>query len=112
MGVIIHKGQKLSLQCVKAAKKAKQVLRQMAGVLHYRARATWITLYMAYQRCHLEYCIQAWSPWIVADRNVLETVQMKAVKMVSQLEGKDYKGRLEEVGFTALEERWKQGHRI
>ena len=84
----------------------------MAGVLHYRARATWITLYKTYERCHLEYCIQAWSPWIVADRNVLEMVQMRAVKMVSQLESKDYKGRLDEVGFTTLEERRKQGCRI
>ena len=57
----------------------------------------WIRLYKTYIRCHLEYCIQAWSPWTVADKEVLEKVQKRAVGLVSGLAGKTY------------EEKWNAG---
>ena len=63
-------------------------------------------------RCHLEYAVQAWNPWLQKDKDLLEAVQRRAVRMVSGLEGKDYLDRLKEVGLTTLEARRERGDMI
>jgi hypothetical protein len=112
VGVIIHNSLKPSAQCAKAAKKANQVLGQMARAFHYRDRVTWVRLYKTYVRCHLEYSVQAWCPWTQKDKDVLEMVQKRAVRMISGLQGKEYVDRLKEVGLTTLEARRDRGDLI
>jgi hypothetical protein len=62
VGVMVHNSLKPSTQCTKAAKKANQVLVQMACTFHFRDKVTWVKLYKTYIRCHLEYTVQAWCP--------------------------------------------------
>ena len=62
-------------------------------------------LYQQYIRPHLEFAVTAWSPWTVADKECLERVQMRAIKMVSGLISSDYHERLAELGMETLEER-------
>ena len=52
---------------------------------------------------HLEYCIQAWNPWLIKDKEILEKVQKRAISMTSGLSEK-----LREVGLTSLEESRKR----
>ena len=47
-------------------------------------------------------------PWTVADREVLEQVQKRAIRMVSGLSGREYEDRLAELVLTTLEERLHQ----
>ena len=54
-------------------------------------------------RPHVEFAVPAWSPWTVADIEVLEKVQQRAVKMISGLRGRTYEERLEELGMPSLE---------
>ena len=112
VGVIISNTLKPSAHCAKAAKKANQVLGQMSRGLHFRDKYTWIRLYCQYSRCHLDYCAQAYSPWTQADINLLESVQERAVRMVSGLKGKTYLDRLKEVGLTTLQDRRVRGDLI
>ena len=42
-------------------------------------------LYKQYVRPHLEFAVTAWSPWTEADKECLEKVQRRAVKMISGL---------------------------
>ena len=112
IGVIIHKSLKPTMQCAKAAKKANQVLGQMARSFHYRDRSVWINLYKKYVRPHLEFAVQAWSPWTKADKELIESVQQRAVRMVSGLKGKTYEDRLREIGLTTLEARRIRGDMI
>jgi hypothetical protein len=65
-------------------------------------------LYKQYVRPHLEFAIQAWSPWTQQDKETLEKVQRKVVGMVSGLKGTSYEQKLEELGLTTLEERRHQ----
>ena len=54
---------------------------------------------------HLEFAAPTWAPWTVADKQVLERVQERAVKMVSGLASQSYRDRLKELGMLSLEER-------
>ena len=112
VGVIIAENLKPSLQCAKAAQKANSVLGQLTRGVGYRDKECFINLYLTYVRPHLEYAVAAWSPWNQGDKEVLEGVQRRAVKMVTNLKGKTYHLRLEELGLTTLEERRERGDLI
>ena len=112
VGVIVHNSLKPSPMCAKAANKANQVLGQMARAIHFRDKDVWVKLYKTYVRCHLEYSIQAWCPHTQADKDLLEKVQRRAIRMVSGLEGRSYEDRLVECGLTTLEDRRQRGDMI
>ena len=69
-------------------------------------------LYCVYARHHLEYAVQSWSPWLIQDKEVLEKVQKRAIRMVSNLKGKTYEERLVEANMTTLETRRFRGDLI
>ena len=52
--------------------------------------------------------MQAWSPWTAHDKEALEKVQQRAVKLISGLRAREYEDRLKELGLTTLEERRHQ----
>ena len=60
----------------------------------------------------MEYAIQAWCPWTVGDKEVLEAVQRRAVKAVANLRGKTYNDRLRELNLDTLEDRRQRGDLI
>ncbi len=63
-------------------------------------------------RPHLEFAVPSWCPWLEADKEVLEKVQRRAIKMVSGLKSNTYEGRLRELGLTTLEERRHQADMV
>ena len=58
-----------------------------------------------YIRPHLEYCVQAWSPHLIKDIEVLERVQKAATNLVPELRKFAYNTRLQKLGITSLETR-------
>ena len=56
-------------------------------------------------RPHLEYCVSAWSPHYVKDRERLERVQHRFTRMVPGLKALEYEERLERLKLLTLEER-------
>ena len=112
VGVKISNNLKPSAQCQAAAKKANQLVGQMARSFTYRDRHNWIRLYKVYIRPHLEYAVQAWSPWLQKDINVLEDVQKRVVKMTSGLPSGTYEQKLSFLGLLSLEERRNRGDMI
>jgi hypothetical protein len=108
IGVCVSKNLKPSAQCAQAARTAQTVLSQLTRAFHYRDRYIFKKLYVQYVRPHLEFAATAWSPWLEADKAVLEKIQQRAVAMVSGLKGKTYEERLVELGLTTLEERRHQ----
>jgi hypothetical protein len=108
LGVLITDNLKPAAQCAKAAKTAQFVLGQITRAFRYRDRNVFMQLYKQYVRPHLEFAVQAWSPWQQADKDVLERVQRRAVAMVSGLQSQVYEDRLKELKMTTLEERRHQ----
>ena len=112
IGVIVQDTLKPSLHCAKAAAKANSVLGQISRAVLYRDSNTFVRLYIVYVRPVLEYCIQAVGPYSEADKLCLEKVQMRAVRMVSNLKRGTYEEKLKSLNLTTLEERRWRGDMI
>ena len=111
VGVVISKTLKPSLQCARAAKKANQILGMMSRAVTYRDKYTFSRLYKVYVRPHLQYCSSAWSPYTVTDKELLEKVQYRAVKMITNISG-TYEQKLKQLGLTTLEENRQRGDMV
>ena len=112
IGVMVQDSLKPSLHCSKAAAKANAVLGQISRAVLYRDSNTFIRLYIVYVRPVLEYCIQAVGPYAEGDKLCLERVQMRAVRMVSNIAKGTYEERLRALNLTTLEERRWRGDMI
>ena len=91
--------------------KGNQVLGQLLQTFTYRDRHTFVRLYQQYVRPHLEYCVQAWSPWLQQDIDLLENVQRRAVRSISGLSG-SYEEKLKELKMYSLKDRRTRGDMI
>ena len=108
LGVIMSRKLKPGQQCAKAARTAQMVLGQKMEGPDFCDKHVFVTLYKTYVRPHLEFAGQAWAPWTAADKDLLENVQRRAVRMVSGLKSANYEDRLRELDITTLEERRHQ----
>ena len=70
-----------------------------------------IPLNKAIVRPHLEYCIQAWNPYLRKDVDMFEKIQ-GATKLIPGLRDLTYEERLKECGLTTLETRRLRGDQI
>ena len=111
LGVMVHQSLKPSVQVAAAAKKANQVLGQILRAFTYRDKEHDIKLYTSRVRCHLEYAVQTWNPWLAKDIEVLESVQKRAVRQVRGLTG-SYEEKLKQCGLTLLKDRRLRGDLI
>ena len=66
IGVLMSNSLKTSLQCTQAANRAFAILKQITRAFMYRNRKVFLQLYKQFVRCHLEFAIPAWSPWLVS----------------------------------------------
>ena len=82
---------------------------QIRRTISNKETDTVITIYKATVRPHLEYCLQAWAPYLKKDVNALAQVQHRANKMITSLRKLPYEQRLKECKLTTLEERRKRG---
>ena len=108
LGMILDHTGKPSLQCAKAAQKGNQVLGQLLRSFQCRDKEVLTQLYKVFVRPHLEYAIQAWSPYTVKDIEVLEKVQKRMVRQITSLRG-TYEEKLAKIGLTTLQERRIRG---
>ena len=112
LGVIVSNNLKPSLQCAKAVKKANSVLGQMRRSFYYRDKSVWVKMYKTFVRHHMELSVQAWSPWLKKDIELLEQVQKRAVDMVVGLSSTSYNEKLKELKLLSLEDRRLRGDLI
>ena len=70
-----------------------------------------LQIYKVFVRPHLEYAVTSWSPWHRKDKEMLEKVQHRATRRMSDVSG-TYEDRLKTLELTTLEERRSRGDAI
>jgi len=88
----------VSSQCAEAAKKAMKVL----AIIRRQFKDL-------DKEPHLEFAIQAWSPYFKRDIECLEKVQRQATKVVKGFKSLSYEARLHKLGLTTLYDRRLRG---
>ena len=71
-----------------------------------------LKLYQSLVRPKLEYCIQAWRPYLKKDIDLLEKVQRRATRLMTSDKSLSYTDRLLKFGLTTLETRRLRGDLI
>jgi len=112
LGVLIRADLKSVSQCNKSAATARRVIGMVRRNFKHLDIDDFQIIYKTYIRPHLEYCIQAWSPHLVKDINVLENVQKAATNLVPKLRKYSYPVRLQKLGITTLKDRRERGDMI
>ena len=83
LGVTMNANMKVSEQCRIAA--GNQVFGMIRRNITYQDKRLIIPLYKAIVIPHLEYCIQAWNPYLSKDVDMLEKIQRRATKLIPGL---------------------------
>ena len=104
LGVIITDDGKTSSQCQCVYNRAIRILGMINMTIRYRERWIMVRLYESLVRLHLEYCVSAWSPHYVKDKQLLERVQHIFMRMIMDLTGMECE-RLKCLNLWTLEER-------
>ena len=91
--VTMNANMKVSEQCRIAASKGNQVLVMIRRNITYKEKSLIVPQYKPIVRPHLEYCIQAWSPYLRKDIDMLEKIQRRATKLIPGLRDLRYEER-------------------
>ena len=81
LGVTMNANIKVSEQCRIAASNGNQVLGMIRINTTYTDKSLLLPLYKAVVIPHLEYCIQAWSPYL--RKYMLENIQRRATNLIA-----------------------------
>ena len=112
LGIVMDDNGKSAGQCAKAVKKANAVLGMIKRNIHYKSKDVVVKLYKSLVRPRLEYCIQAWCPYLKKDIDKIEKVQRRATRMIEGYWELSYEDRLEKTGLIPLDKRRIRGDLI
>jgi len=105
LGVVILADGKTLSQCQYVYNKAIRILGIITRTIRYKERRIMVRLYKSLVRPHSEYCVSAWSPHYLKDKELLERVQQRFMCMFKDLRQKHYDERLKTLDLWTLEER-------
>jgi len=103
LGVHVDNRLKFTEHVDTAVNKANRVLAALRHSFKHMDQNTFLLLYKAMVRPHLEYASCIWSPHLKKDRDKLETVQRRATRLVPNLKDHSYQERLAALRLPTLE---------
>ena len=92
--------------------KANQTLGMIKRTFVHLDKDIFLLTYKSLVRPILEYCHSAWSPHLLRDIDLLETVQRRATKMVIGMNSLSYEERLKKLDLFPLSHRRQRGDLI
>ena len=102
LGILVTDSLSFSKYIGKAASKANSILGMIKRTFSYFSKDSLQTLYKSYVRPHLEFCVQAWSPFLKKDKVILEKIQRRATKLIPGIANLSYEEKLRELKLTTL----------
>ena len=96
---------KVGTQCNQAFSKANRMLDILKQNIVNKTPLIMVNLYNTLIWLHVEYCVPAWSPYYVKDKNTLERIQHRFTKLIPGLQSLTYEERLARLGLWTLKER-------
>jgi hypothetical protein len=112
LGIIVDNRLKFSEQCNVAIKNANSTLAIIRRNIKNKNKNIITRLYKGLVRPKLEFCIQAWRPFLKGDIKNLEKVQRRATRMIEGYRDLKYTERLAATGLISLEDRRTRGDLI
>ena len=112
LGIIIDNTLKFSEQCSTAVKCANRTLGLIKRTIKSRSKDIIVKLYKAFVRPKLEYCIQAWRPFLRKDMDSKERVQRRATRIITECKGLSYESRLKTLDLISIEDKQIRGDLI
>ena len=85
LGVMISDDGKTLSQCQYVCNRAIRILGMINRTIRYKERRIMVRLYKSLARPHLEYCVSAWSPHYLKDKELIERVQHRFTRMFKYL---------------------------
>ena len=110
----IHLDNKLTFEQHLQAKinKANSVMGIIRRTYTYLDESSFLMLYKALVRPHVEYANQIWSPYLKKDINSIENVQRRATKQIAGMQNLTYEERLRKLKLPTLAYRRLRGDMI
>ena len=105
LGIQVSSSFTPTLNCIEAANKARRILFLIRRSFARLTPSIFLPLYTSMVRPHLEYCVQANSPYLRKDIDHLEKVQRLATRMVAGYRELDYEERLGRLNLFTLARR-------
>jgi hypothetical protein len=112
LGVVISEDMKAEKNVARNVKKADKILGMIRRTFSYMDKDMLQQLIKVFIRPHLEYAQQAWSPYLKKDISLLESVQRRATKLLSNIAPLPYEERLKFLNLYSIEDRLKRGDMI
>ena len=112
LGVIIENNLSHGRNVASAANKANRTLGIISRIFTCKNKEILMPLYKSLVRPQLEYCVQAWNPYLRKDINILERVQRRFTRMIPSIRHLPYNERLKRLNLTTLEMRRFRGDLI
>ena len=98
--ILISHDLKVPQQCQLAYNKVSRILGLINRTIEYKHPDILIRLYKSLVRPHLEYCVAAWSPHNIKDKELIERIQRRFTKLIPDLRSSSYEER--PVSYTHL----------
>ncbi len=112
LGVIVDNNMKWSEQCNVAVRNANSTLGIIRRHIKSRKKNIIVKLYKSLVRPKLEFCVQAWCPYLRRDIDNIERVQHRATKLIGECAGLNYNDRLHRASLIILDKRRLRGDLI
>jgi ribonucleases P/MRP protein subunit RPP40 len=109
LGVMVDSNMKFSEQCNSAIRNANSTLGLIRRTIKNKNKNIIVRLFKGLVRPKLEYCVQAWRPFLKGDIKNLEKIQRRATRMIDECRGLKYSDRLAVTGLISLEDRRTRG---
>ena len=112
LGVIFQQDLKFSSHIAEKVNKANSVLSLIVRTFDCIERDSFILLYKALVRPHIEYGNTIWYPFLRKDIESVERIQKRATKLIPELTDLTYTERLKRLKLPSLAHRRKRGDMI